>query len=573
MLGYPVPIINGYHLEDELDAAVSHLAKVRNIMRYLDDLPPSADDDLMLIIDGYDVVMTLPVEIMLKRYFEVVDSMNAKLEERFGPGSTQDVPGGKGEQPRQTILFGADKVCWPVDWNRPACWAVPSDTGIPKGAFGHEDGRIEHNQPLWLNSGTIIGPIGDMRLMMAATMERIRVDYDEQYEFRESDQKYMSDVWADQEYFRSVRELKYKGLVPVGGGEPVPKGGPAERHIPVLAPRQRSEYHIAMEYESALFQTRAGNDEFIARPTFSGPGYTTLVQTNYNRKANFQPYEITLPADVIASLVRLFKSIADLQELKSTPSEIIRHLQLGTNLVTKRVYALFHCTGGKDFLNDLWPTLWYYPYARSMLRAAIRETVKGRPLSPELIDGRIWTMAHTYPASTPRGDDVGIEAAGAWADVTDGWLSWKELCGEWEEEMFGGPNGEVVKPGKKEKEAKEAQKKKEAEEKKKKEAEDNKKAEEEKAKAEAEKKKKEEEEKNKPPETEEEKKKKEEALKKAEDERKAKEEEARKKDEEKTKDTKDGDKKEDANKKDAEKKDAEKKDADKTEPDVKNPMD
>ena len=558
-MGYPVPILNGYHLTGELDAAVSHLAKVRNIMRYLDDLPPSADDDLMLIVDGYDVVMTLPVDIMIKRYFEVVNDGNAKLEERFGEGSTRDVPGGRGDQPRQTILFGADKICWPVDWRRPACWAVPSDTGIPLGAFGHEDGNMWHNQPRWLNSGTIMGPVGDMRLMIAGTLERIRVGYDEHYQFRESDQKYMSDVWADQEYMRSVRELKHKGQVPVEGGEPVPAGGPKDRVMPVLAPRQRTEYHIAMEYESALFQTRAGNDQFTGMPTFSGPGYTTLVQNNFNRRPSFLPYEIRLPTDVVSSITRMFKSIADLQELPNQPAEMIRHLHLGTNLVTKRVYALFHCTGDKNYLNEYWPSVWFFPYARALLRSAIRDATKGRPLSEELIDGRIWTMAHTYPASTPRGDDVGVEAAGAWADVSDGWLSWGELCASHEGAIFGGPDGKVVDEKKIEEEKKKAEEKKAAEEKKKedeekkmKEEEEEKKAEEEKKKAEEEKKKAEEEEKkneaekaveepkkeDKPEKDEkkseepEEEKKQEEAKKQGEDERKKSEEEERKKKEE-----------------------------------------
>jgi hypothetical protein len=459
MMGFPVPIISGYALKDELDAAVSHLAKVRNILRYLNDLPSSADDDLILIIDGYDVFMTLPVDIMIRRYFQVVNSMNAKLEERFGPGSTRDQPGGAGDQPKQTILFGADKICWPIDNRRPACWAVPLDTGIPLNAWGVENGGMNENQPRWLNSGTIMGPVGDMRLFIAATMERILIDYDPDYEFRESDQKYMSDIWADQEYMRTVNDMTAKGEAPADGGPPNVPGGPDDRILPTFRPRQRTEYHVAMEYESALFETRAGNEPFIEHSTFSGPGYTTLVQRNFNHLPDFQPFDIQLPADTVASLTRLLKGIAGLQKLPFKPTELVRHLKLGTNVVTKHVYALFHCTGPKDFLNEMWPRLWYFPYGKSLLRAAVREGVKDRPLSDEMIDGRIWTMAHGFPASTPRSEDVGIESAGAWADVHDGWLTWTELCGEHEEELFGGPDGEVVMPGQRQREAEERQKK------------------------------------------------------------------------------------------------------------------
>ena len=437
-MGYPVPIISGWQTKGDLDAAVTHLAKVRNIMRYLDALPPAADDHLVLIIDGYDVVMHLPAEVMIQRYFEVTEAANAKLAERFGKIYTKGFPGGMHEQPRQTILFGPDKICWPVDQRRPACWAVPTDTGIPRGAFGMDDGDMPHNQPRWLNSGTIMGPVSDMRQFIAATLDRIRTTYDPNHENKESDQMYMADVWGVQEYYRSVREVKAKGLARLDGKEPIPKGGPFDKFIPTLAPRQKTEYHITMDYLSQLFGTRAGNEGFLDFLRYSGPGFSTLVKRNVSRRKGFMPYEIKLPRDVIDSLTRVFKSISKIQKLPAKPADMITRLRLGTNLVTRQVYALYHCTGEKGYLDELWPKLWFYPYAKSLLKTAIRETVEGKPISENLIDGRIWTFAHTYPASTPRGEDIGVEAAGAWADVNDGWLSYVKLCGEWEYELFGG---------------------------------------------------------------------------------------------------------------------------------------
>ena len=421
-------------------------------MRYLDALPPAADDHLVLIIDGYDVVMHLPAEVMIQRYFEVTEAANAKLVERFGKIYTKGFSSGMHEQPRQTILFGPDKICWPVDQRRPACWAVPTDTGIPRGAFGMDDGDMPHNQPRWLNSGTIMGPVSDMRQFMAATLDRIRTSYDPNHENKESDQMYMSDVWGVQEYYRSVREMKAKGLARLDGKEPIPKGGPFDKFIPTLAPRQKTEYHIAMDYLSQLFGTRAGNEGFLDFLRYTGPGFSTLVKRNVSRRKGFIPYEIKLPRDVIDSLTRVFKSISKIQKLPAKPADMITRLRLGTNLVTRQVYALYHCTGEKGYLDELWPKLWFYPYAKSLLKTAIRETVEGKPISENLIDGRIWTFAHTYPASTPRGEDIGIEAAGAWADVNDGWLSYVKLCGEWEYEMFGGvkpkpkPKPEEPKP-------------------------------------------------------------------------------------------------------------------------------
>ena len=71
ILGYSVPVFNGWNKSGELDASVTHLAKVRNVLRYLDNLSSASDDDLVLMIDGYDVVFQLPADVLIQRYFAV----------------------------------------------------------------------------------------------------------------------------------------------------------------------------------------------------------------------------------------------------------------------------------------------------------------------------------------------------------------------------------------------------------------------------------------------------------------------------------------------------------------------
>ncbi|EPE02805.1 hypothetical protein F503_01546 [Ophiostoma piceae UAMH 11346] len=428
ILGYPPAVLSGWNGTGDLDASITHLAKVRNVVRYLDSIPPSDDDDLILIIDGYDVIMQLPAEIMIQRYFAVTEAANAKLAARFGDGYTS-LP--HAHRPRQSILFGPDKLCWPVDFRRPACFAAP-ETGLPKDAFGIGDDD-SNSQPRWLNSGTIMGPVGSMREMFAATIDRIQATYDPEYICRESDQMYMSDVWGEQEYARSMREFQLKTTGHADEQEYVPDGGVEEKWIPDIAPGQKTEYQIGLDYESSLFQSWAGYERFLDLLPYNGTNYTALVTQNVNDAPDFKPYEISLPTAVTSSLAHLLSSVS--RAHNTNPFDLVTTLHLGTNLVTRHVYGLFHCTGEKGYLDELWGRLWFYPYAKELLSAAITSVKSGADISTTPVNGRLWKGAKTYPA-TPA-DVNGEVAYGAWADLSNEWLDWGQLCREHEGVLFG----------------------------------------------------------------------------------------------------------------------------------------
>ncbi|KAJ2970369.1 hypothetical protein NQ176_g8218 [Zarea fungicola] len=80
---YPAPLLLGWKGKGEMDAAETHLAKLRTIQKYLQALPAEDDDDLVLIIDGYDIMLQLPVEIMIERYFTIRQDADARLADRF----------------------------------------------------------------------------------------------------------------------------------------------------------------------------------------------------------------------------------------------------------------------------------------------------------------------------------------------------------------------------------------------------------------------------------------------------------------------------------------------------------
>ncbi|KAL7945129.1 hypothetical protein V8C42DRAFT_358166 [Trichoderma barbatum] len=417
---YPVPTLLGWHGVDEFDAAKTHLAKLRSMERYFNSLPPEEDDDLALIVDGYDILIQLPPEIMVERYFEIAQRADAHLAQRFDISVRELHRRGL----RQTIFFGPDKVCWPVDPRAPRCWTAPEST-IPPSAWGPNrgDGELFYSDPRWLNSGTIMAPIGDLRRYIAATMDEITTTHDPTYEFRESDQYYLSNVWGRQEYWRSR----------MTGGKISP--GPADKIIPVKSnPFQKTEYHVAIEYESALFQTRAGYEPYFGYLQFNESGLTAELNADVRQEGPlFEPPAVKMPENVAASLSKLYDDAPEAHP-GSTSTDWLSTVQLGVNFITHHIYGLWHCTGPKQFVELEYPTLWFYPFVKSLLRAAVKASQAREPLTEKLIDGRRWVPKNYYPVANVLGGEFG----GAWTDLDNDFVPWRDLCEPHNELLFQG---------------------------------------------------------------------------------------------------------------------------------------
>ncbi|KAL6887664.1 hypothetical protein HDV57DRAFT_508348 [Trichoderma longibrachiatum] len=406
---YPVPILLGWNGVDEFDAAKTHLAKLRAMQRYFDSLPPEEDDDLAIVVDGYDVLIQLPPDIMIERYFQLVERADNHLAQRLRVSVGELHQSGL----RQTIFMGPDKICWPIDHRAPRCWAAP-ESPIPSAAWGEDKGygEVFHSDPRWLNSGTIMGPVGDLKRYIAATMDEIQATYDSIYEFRESDQYYLSNVWGRQEYWRSKA---------MNDNIPAPPNG----FLPLKqTPFQQTEYHVAIEYESGLFQTKAWYEPYFGYLQFSEPNLTARLAADIRGEGSaFEPPTIQMPDNAHPGL---------------TSADWLSTVRLGVNFVTHHIYGVWHCTGSKQFIQLEYPAMWFFPFAKSLLMAAVKASQAGEPLTRKLINGRNWVSKKSYPALE------GLGYGGVWTDLDDEFVPWRDVCQPHNRVLF---RGEVEPKG------------------------------------------------------------------------------------------------------------------------------
>lgn len=460
----------GWKGQGEMDAAETHLAKLRAIQQYLQGLSTGEDDDLVLIVDGYDIMLQLPVEVMIERYFIMQRDADARLAERYNM-SVEEL---HRKSISNTIFWGPDKLCWPVDWSAPRCWAVPA-SHLGDHAFGPNqgDGDMGTNDPKWLNSGTVLGPVGDLRTYINVTMAEIERTYDADFENSESDQFYLSNIWGRQEYHRSKQVLALQGdSAPANASEWLEA---SEDHVlpnPLVIQGEATEFHVGIDYESALFQTKAGYERFFGYRKFDEPGYTARMDVDmFEAGASFVPYSIEMPAAVYAALTRVYeaavKPLSSGRRSLSAPhrsrrdtttnaaaatnivsrsrlpaSEWIRTVNLGVNYVTRHIFALWHCTGGKDSIDDEYRALWFFPFAASLLRANALASRSGDELTAAPMDGRAWLPRLQYPRDDLRRPRPGAEYGGAFTDYKgEEFLSFGELCGEWQDVLLEGEMG------------------------------------------------------------------------------------------------------------------------------------
>lgn len=429
--GWPTPILINYGATEDDDPYVQHLAKVEGILKYLEQQHDASPDteDLALIIDGYDIWFQLRPEILIKRYYESNRAAHKRYVDQYGEDLVKE------HDIRQSVIFGPDKLCWPIDFSRPACWAVPPGT-LPKFAFGPQTSteREDLAHPRWLNSGTILGPTGDLIDLFRAALDSIQNHWQ-----TNSDQFYFAELYGLQEYTRLSRkpELLEERKKETYAITVEDKNDTFVRAEPPQPDDGRTEYHIGVDYESSMFQTLAFWRFFLtwtrASDSWWPPNdkHDMLMYPSYNSS----PYDVHLPKDLAESQLP-FESLrynyGDQSIEEGAQDTPWSNVELLRNTISRQIPVLLHFAGSgaeKRFRKVWWTKLWFQSRAEKLRTVSTKIATK--LISDQPIEGMMWEVAEPEEAA----DVANAGRGGAWSD-RGGWFSWKKLCQEWQEEIF-----------------------------------------------------------------------------------------------------------------------------------------
>lgn len=452
VLSYPSPtLINfGKVFNEDLWGDGSHVGKIRGVSEFLNDDKKVKDDDLVMITDGYDVWFQLPPEVLIKRYHAINKEANQRLRGRYGTVLHESEEGSDetkmAQRYTQKVVFAADKICWPNRAEDPACAAVPYST-LPKNVYGPQTDKDPEAflvRPRYLNSGTVIGPVAEVRRLYDYALMKI----EELGGGVIGDQFVFAEVFGEQEYQREIQRKSSQGtggrwldwLSDRLGTSESPLSANITINNMTAVPGRDYEFSVGLDYESNLFQTMTHSAGDVAFITYNDSSLLSRIQDDH---PSLWSHPLSLPVDLLRAkppfsyaspgnhsddtedgILLPFSPKLDDIDQEPTWSEV----SLATNLFASSIPSLLHFNGDtKPFLHDWWSSMWYSSSSRALLRRYIRST-QGKVAAQAAAQGGL----NWWDTRGGRG--------GVWTDKGT-WMGWGEVCAKTEVEVFADGKG------------------------------------------------------------------------------------------------------------------------------------
>ncbi|PPJ54393.1 hypothetical protein CBER1_07748 [Cercospora berteroae] len=333
ILDYPEPVILGLP-EKRTSEGISdgrarqleeRIFKLVVVLEYLESLPRSADQDLALVLDAFDVWLLLPPQLVELRYYRVLQENDAQLAARGILGFDSG-----GRAVGSNIVFGANQTCWPDD-TRPYCSHVPdSPLRDPNSDTPAKEGTAAHAK--WANPGVFMGPVEDLRELLRRSLKLSENGYRTDYEWRFDDQGAIQDVWAEQERARTW----------LAGGNATLKTPDIQHVSEFLRSAGGSvEHGITIDYEGLVVQQAWSSMHSIHWMT-----YDSIGEKLEDPPSDFN--DLPLPSG-------------------GDTSQTWARTKIGVNSATKHAFPIFHMTAHKGFRWQLWPKMWFQKHGKTVL--------------------------------------------------------------------------------------------------------------------------------------------------------------------------------------------------------------
>ncbi|KAF5673851.1 hypothetical protein FHETE_3238 [Fusarium heterosporum] len=361
-LGYPAPVIVNWKKEFHTDAdgiGPSQLGKITGTLNYLQwatgnevsEDEKLGEDDLVLMLDAHDIWLQLPPSVMMHRYYSSNERANRRIAKEYGFFDRDTM--------QQTIVVAAQKGCIaPRDKiSNLYCHDVPDST-LPEDVFGfftdYTVSKYKYMRPKYVNSGSFMGPAGDMRRYFQRVKDRMDQDL---LEVRSSedlagDQGIFAEIFGEQELWR--RQVKQEDFAGDNPGKQA-----------ALSARDEFEYHVGLDYTQELFYPTCYSDYGGSFVALDDP--TSIAKQS--SEAGVSPPRIdSVPGD-IAVAEAPFAQLNDGSEQTSSWGGVALYVDFWTTSIPVAIHHNAWKNGLKSRRTTWWDKTWYFPQLRNLLEA------------------------------------------------------------------------------------------------------------------------------------------------------------------------------------------------------------
>ncbi|KAH6995659.1 hypothetical protein BKA56DRAFT_509452, partial [Ilyonectria sp. MPI-CAGE-AT-0026] len=406
ILGYPSPQLIGWgEPETEgLKGGGSHFFKITKVLEYLNDPErrknPAFDNEILFMLDGYDIWFQLPFKTLVERYHATVAEENKRVAQRMGRAKQI-------ENVTSSIIFGGGKLCGPSQPHTVACYTIP-ESPLPKDLYGGNTNTVLGTNALssfptrYLVAGAWAGPVGEIRTLLQRASDELdkcveshvgwfNVDgpwpVDQCY--KGSDQSIFVEIFGRQEFHREVMRRVHRrridnifdAIIPGRAGskpqpykllgitidDPLNPPFPHQEVDPGYLPGKPYEFGIGIDYWSLLAH-QTSNAKSDARYIRLDESFTDQVGTRTLFECKPKPPHLdNLPRGGVLDLM---------------PGRDWSNMPMYTEICLGVVPVMIHHNSVDKFqIEYQWNQTWWYGHARQLLELRRQEKL------PMLVEG------------------------------------------------------------------------------------------------------------------------------------------------------------------------------------------
>lgn len=426
ILNYPTPmLINwGKNFTDEtkFDRG-ARFAKLNALDEYVTRMSESRKDDLLLLLDAEDLWFQLRPNVLVERFRGLIRQSDSITRHTMGAYAASE------ERIKSAAIFGSRKTCTPNKPDDIGCYTLP-ESPLPADTYGmNTDTEIGHTQfssfrPRYLDSSVIMAPALDVRQMMLRAESK---EEEPQRGAGGSDQSIFNTMLGQQEFQRQVMHFRHLTFM-----EKI-KRWMGNRDSSILdehPTREKMEHLRVRTHDFGM-----GLDYFgsIAHQTSDSLWDGRFIKYNTDdikvRQDTFdcKPTVKSLPEDIQSTYITSVR----------VPQESLRNVSWGdlplyTDICTGSIPVIVNYQGDAAERDTMWKRFWMQPIAKELFREQHKRATLSSPEDIVI--------------------DTGINSGGA-RTLSGGKLSWEEICGEHEAELFGLGADEQLLPSLKQEES------------------------------------------------------------------------------------------------------------------------
>jgi hypothetical protein len=360
---------------------------------YLSKLREQNENDTVVLLDSVSTWFQLRPEVLLKRYYGIVQQENQRLAARVGVEVMQE----KGI--KQSVVFTASSTCGAAEER---CSEVP-------------ESHLVHEAPQtaalhYLDQGMAIGPVKDLYEIYRRAVAIIERSEDSHL----SELAVFSEIFSNQEHHRSL-----------------------------LSPSARSWSRRFCDLFSGDYSHRPlarKNTERPANGDDFGIGLDYAGELAFNTSSMSESYTWTnhaaMSQDILTSMPPFWTTTGQGLSSEKTWSDLTLFTDTHTSAIPVAVHHHNDLTNNQYARQQLWQQFWLSQHSRKLFEAYT--SVPTMPLAA-VVDHE--NVEHVFWSTT-----IGEKAGVKWSNGT--WVGWNDLCkGEQlANEIFGDGLGEWKSP-------------------------------------------------------------------------------------------------------------------------------